>query len=221
MSNSATASSPRWLAQRGSRLRRYLIAALPLSTGAGLLLHLYLGGRLLLMLGIAGLPLSLAAWLAWRGCSPGVQALLRRRAGVGALAGLCATAAYDAVRWLMLRLFDFGFQPFDIFPIFGRLLLGARAAAAPACVVGVLFHVCNGIGFAVAYALLFARRAWWAGIAWALTLEAIMLLVYPSWLHIRALGEFRAVSLVGHFTYGGVLGALTRRWLGSEQAGPP
>jgi len=221
MSNGATRASPRWLTQWGSRMRRLLIAALPLLSGAGLLLHIHLGGPLLLMLVIAGVPLSLAAWLAWRGCGVGVQARLRRRARVGAWAGLCATAAYDAVRWLMLRIFDFQFQPFDVFPIFGRLLLGPQAAAAPACVAGVLFHVCNGVGFAVAYTLLFARRGCWAGMAWALALEAIMLLVYPSWLHIRALGEFRAVSLVGHFTYGGVLGTLAALWLGSEPGGQP
>jgi len=219
MSKRPTGWSARPLTERESRVRRSLIAALPLLTGAALLLQIHLGGSLGLLLLVAGLPLSLAAWLAWRGCSAAAQARLRRRARVGALAGACATSAYDAVRWLMLRVFELQFQPFDIFPIFGRLLLGPQAAAVPAWVAGVLFHACNGVGFAVAYTLVFSRRGVLAGIAWALTLEAIMLVVYPSWLHIRALGEFRAVSLVGHFSYGGVLGGLARRWLGSEPGG--
>jgi hypothetical protein len=67
--------------------------------------------------------------------------------------------------------------------------------------------------FAVAYTILFGTAGWWAGILWALGLEALMLSVYPGWLHPQALGEFVSVSMLGHLAYGTVVGSLTRWWL--------
>jgi hypothetical protein len=67
--------------------------------------------------------------------------------------------------------------------------------------------------FAVAYTILFGTAGWWAGILWALGLEALMLSIYPGWLHPKAFGEFVSVSMLGHVAYGAVIGSLGRWWL--------
>jgi hypothetical protein len=67
--------------------------------------------------------------------------------------------------------------------------------------------------FAVAYTILFGTVGWWAGILWALGLEALMLSVYPGWLNPQPFGEFVSVSMLGHVAYGTVVGSLARWWL--------
>lgn len=198
------------------RVHRAAIAALPLVTGAALLLHIYVGAPLLLMIITAGGLTTIGAVLAWRRCPEAVKLELIRRARAGVMAGLGATAAYDLVRWLLLEVFHFNFQPFDIFSIFGTLLIGSSAPGWMVLAVGVLFHWLNGVGFATGYSLLFGHRGWWAGLLWALGLEAVMLAVYPGWLSIEAISEFRSISMLGHVVYGLTLGAVSRRILSQK-----
>lgn len=199
--------------------QRLGLAALPLATGAALLAHIELGGSLPLTLAVALLVLGSTTYLAGRRLAPALRRELRRRAGAGLLAGLLATGAYDLIRWLLLAVFRFTFQPFDIFSVFGRLLLGSQAPRPLLLAVGVLFHWANGVGFAIGYSLLFGRRGWWTGLLWALGLEAVMLAVYPGWLSIQALDEFRSISMTGHAAYGLVLGVTSRWWLRRRRDG--
>jgi hypothetical protein len=78
--------------------------------------------------------------------------------------------------------------------------------------VGVGYHYLNGLCFAAGYSLLFRGRPFALGIAWAMGLEAAMLLVYPRWLPAlgRVLGEFTVVSMIGHVAYGTVLGLVAQ-----------
>ena len=69
----------------------------------------------------------------------------------------------------------------------------------------------NGLGFALAYDLVLGYRGWWAGVAWALVLEALMASLYRGWLGLRALEEFLAVSVVGHLVYGTILAGRAER----------
>ncbi len=133
--------------------------------------------------------------------------------GVGAAAGVLATLAYDAVRWLLVTLLHWTFWPFDVFPIFGQAIGGTGLSSTQAIALGMLYHYTNGVMFAVAYTILFGTAGWWAGILWALGLEALMLSVYPGWLHPKAFGEFVSVSMLGHVAYGAVIGSLGRAWL--------
>jgi hypothetical protein len=205
---------------QGDRIRRAALAVLPLATGVALLLHIYLGGPLLLMVATAGSLTWLAAYLVWRRCPPALKAELLRRIRGGVVAGLAATAAYDLIRWLLLLVFHLTFQPFDIFFIFGKLLLAGFAAPhAVVMAAGMLFHWVNGVGFAIGYSILFGYRGWWAGLLWALGLEAVMLAVYPGWLDIRAIAEFRSISMTGHVVYGVVLGEMARRVLDLQGGG--
>src|SRR5262249_8859519 len=190
-----------------------LLAALPLASGAALIVHVLSGVSLGATLLAAGGIVFLAGLMLWRQLSPHARLEVRRRAVVGTLAGLAATGAYDSVRWALVTVFRYTFWPFDIFSIFGQAIAGGGLPAGVVTGIGVLYHYLNGVLFALAYTILFGRAGWWVGILWALGLEALMLSVYPGWLHPQAFGESLGVSLLGPVGYGPVLGLLTQRTL--------
>lgn len=174
------------------------------------------------------LPVALAAgWTAivlgalWfeRVAPPDRRARVREVVRVGAIAGLCATVAYDLSRLLMVRLFELDVWPFAAFGAFGDALLPGAERHGWARVVGAGYHLVNGVSFGIAYTGLFRRRGALAGIAYGLGLEAVMLALYPGWLHIQPLREFTQMSVVGHVAYGATLGTVARRLLTPEPTG--
>jgi hypothetical protein len=187
-----------------------LLAILPLATGAALLVHVLVGISLGLALLVGGAIILSVSAFTWRSLTSPARAELTRRIKAGLLAGLLATLAYDFVRWVIVTIFHFTFWPFDIYPIFGYAIAGPNLTVGLATAIGVVYHYTNGLFFAVAYAILFAPRGWWIGILWALGLESLMLSIYPGWLHIQAFNEFLSVSMLGHLTYGTVLGTVSR-----------
>jgi hypothetical protein len=191
-----------------------LVLALPLATGAALVVHMLTDRSLAAALGAAVALALLGIVLAARHLAPPARADARRRARTGVLAGLAGLAAYDLSRVLLVVVTGFETKPFKALPHFGRGLLGPEVTDTAAWIAGSGYHVANGIGFAVAYCLAVRRPDWRTGIAWALLLEATMIVFYPSWLQIKALEEFVTVSLLGHFAYGGTLGAVAARITG-------
>jgi hypothetical protein len=134
---------------------------------------------------------------------------------VGIVAGLVATLAYDATKALLSQLDASPYNPFEATKVFGRLLLGEGASTDAMTVAGWIFHLTNGCTFAIAYALIFARggrisrrRGLVTGIGWGLFLETFQLVLYPGWLSVTFLDEFRQISFLGHVVYGAVLGLL-------------
>lgn len=111
--------------------------------------------------------------------------------------------------------------PYEVWAIFGELIVGDGAPAALRFTVGTTYHVLNGMAFAVAYCFLFGGRHWRWGVGWGLGLEAAMLAIYPGWLALDAvLVEFTTMSFLGHLAYGGVLGLISQRRLGSMRSFP-
>lgn len=144
-----------------------------------------------------------------------------RRAAVirirqGAIAGLIATVTYDSVRIALAS--RLGIAPFEVWAVFGELLVGESAPRPMVLAAGTAYHVANGLGFAIAFSVLVKRPTWWKGLVFALALEAAMALLYPSWLRIQQLAEFYTVSLAGHVAYGSVLGAAVARMRRSRAA---
>ena len=186
--------------------RRLLLAALPMATGAGLVLHIL--AEVSLPLAIAAFAvLGAAVWLLIVArLRPALRAALRTRLAVGAVAGLVGTIAYDAARYGTVSLFSMSFKPFHVISIFGELFIGTHAGATTTFLVGLLYHLTNGTFFGVAYTLVFARPTWWTGALWGIGLELCMATLYPSWLRIVMLREFLEVSALGHVVYGTVLG---------------
>ncbi len=201
-----------------SRTARYwlLLAALPLASGAALIVHVLTSISLGVALVGAGIIVTGAGALTWMRLPSMARTEIVQRAKVGLIAGFLATIAYDVSRWLIVTLFHDTFAPFDVFPIFGHAIAGANLSPAVATTIGILYHYTNGLLFAVAYAILLGPRGWWTGILWALGLEAVMLTVYPGWLHPTPFEEFVSVSILGHVAYGSVLGIFCR-WLLARQ----
>jgi hypothetical protein len=193
-----------------------LLAALPLASGAALIVHVLTSISLGVALVGAGIIVTGAGALTWMRLPSMARTEIVQRAKVGLIAGFLATIAYDVSRWLIVTLFHDTFAPFDVFPIFGHAIAGANLSPAVATTIGILYHYTNGLLFAVAYAILLAPRGWWTGILWALGLEAVMLTVYPGWLHPTPFEEFVSVSILGHVAYGSVLGIFCR-WLLARQ----
>lgn len=190
---------------------RIALAVLPLATGAGLVV--YILSRTSLWYGIAATALigTAAGVMVWRKTSPAMHALIRQRGLVGIVAGLLATFAYDLSRLLLVTIFHYKFWPFDVFPIFGRLLAGSNTPRAVQVATGWLYHLTNGSGFGAAYMFLFQRPRILTGLMWAGVLEVCMVTVYPGWLGLKALDEFLSVSVLGHAAYGVVLGFTAQR----------
>lgn len=197
-----------------------LVLALPLATGVALVVHMVTDRSLAAALGLA-LALALAAVVAAaRHLSPEARAGARQRAKIGVLSGIVGLAAYDASRVLLVVATGFHVKPFKALPHFGRGLLGEGVSDTSAWIAGTGYHIVNGIGFAIAYCIAVQRPNWRTGIAWALLLEAAMILFYPSWLQIKALEEFVTVSLLGHLAYGATLGTVAARLLRSPSPSP-
>jgi Family of unknown function (DUF6789) len=191
---------------------RLLLSLLPLSSGGAVVVTIVLGGESLLwptVVLVAGTAMTAVA-LAWR-LPGGVRRALARRVRVGLLAGLAATAAYDAVRYLVVAATSWSVRPFQAFALFGQLLVGHDAPAGVQYLAGTGFHLLNGLGFAVGYAVVVRRPGVVSAIAWALVLEAFTIALYPSWLGLTAVGEFVSVSLLGHLAYGAALGQITAK----------
>jgi hypothetical protein len=161
----------------------------------------------------AGLLVGGAGLWAWtlRAMSADARRWLRSRVTAGILVGLPAVLAYDAARYGLVSIASLSFAPFHVFLLFGQALLGPTTPEGLAFAAGTLFHLANGLGFAIAYLIVVKRPNVISGIAWALVLETAMLLLYPVWLGALLPGEFVPVSIAGHVAYGSVLGVVGRR----------
>jgi hypothetical protein len=210
------------MVQVGAAARyRVLLGLLFLASGVALIVYLVARVSLDLALGLTmGVAVGSGA-LVWRRLAPPGRREARRRVAAGIVAGLAATCAYDLVRWVAVELGGLAFRPFEAFPLFGRLLIGSGAPAPFAVLAGTCYHLLNGVSFAVAYALTLGDRGWRAGVAWAVVLEALMLTLYPGWLHPASVAEFFGISMLGHLAYGVVLGVTSQRLLARDRAGPP
>ena len=139
------------------------------------------------------------------------QALFLSRLRSGLVAGLVATAAYDFVRWVIEALSITSTNSFIAIRVFGSGLTGGSPLQGSALAAGWLFHIVNGLGFALAYMFLAAGRPRWLAVLYALVLESFIILLYPRWLGFTLSGEFLSVSIMGHVAYGVVLGAAAAR----------
>jgi hypothetical protein len=144
-------------------------------------------------------------------------ASLRRRVLAGLWSGCAAIAAYDITRLAYVGSSGSTVRPFHALTLFGVGLIGPEAPTWMHVIAGTVFHLLNGITFAVAFSVWFGGRGPLWGIGWALALELCMLLLYPRWFRIPAMGEFTVMSLLGHISYGTTLGIVDRRILRKEQ----
>lgn len=199
-----------------------LLLIVPFSGGLSLVIHIltdaWLFGVLALVI-LGGATASLI--LIFRTKQSDQHRLLLWRLKIGLVAGTASTIVYDATRYGLVVFLSWSFDPFHAWLLFGQAMLSPTASITAAWTAGFLFHCMNGVGFSVAFALLFRAPTVPLGVIWGLGLEFVMALLYPSWMRMAQLEEFLSVSIFGHVSYGVALGlvagALTRSgWLMSS-----
>lgn len=204
-------------ATHGETVWQGLLAVAMLSSGGALVASILTGLPLWFSLGLLGTTAVLLVTLRWLQSDEAIRLCLRAQLRAGLVAGLGATAAYDASRLLLVHLGRLPLSPFETFGIFGQLILGGGSPSWLTYGVGTAYHILNGIAFAIGYCFLLGGRSWKWGVVWGLGLEAGMLSLYPGWLRLDAvIVEFTTMSFVGHLFYGGVLGLISERRLGSR-----
>lgn len=146
----------------------------------------------------------------------------RRRLGrflrVGLVAGVLATVAYDASKYVLSYLDSSSFNPFEAIRLFGILLAGEGAGEPLLYTTGIGFHALNGICFGVAFCFLLGGRGVLAGVAWGLLLELLQIILYPKWLSVKFYQEFAQISGLSHIVYGAVLALACRAGLRGKRA---
>jgi hypothetical protein len=134
------------------------------------------------------------------------QFLFWKRFRAGLVGGAIALMAYDGIRFAIYSSHLLDFYPFQTHRVFGYLITGQPPGTDAAAFAGWLYHFWNGFSFAIIYALIAGPARWYWGLAWAMLLEAAMLLTYPTLLDIKMNAAFVGISLIGHTAYGIALG---------------
>jgi hypothetical protein len=131
----------------------------------------------------------------------------------GAIVGLGATLVYDAVRPLLVTALGLTFDPYRAIPIFGTLITGLPGTDPLSLTAGWIYHFWNGTSFGMMFALARPDGGIGWGVAWAMVLQGLMMLAYPTFLQARLDDPgFMLSGLIGHGLWGVVLGAGIRSW---------
>jgi hypothetical protein len=145
------------------------------------------------------------------------RAELYDRVLAGLWAGTLATFAYDIVRLPIARS---GVPVFKAISYFGTIILGQTVPTLTSDVIGWLYHLSNGVGFGLMYAVAVPLPQWWTAIAWGLFLEGAMLVTpYAEVFGYKLTSTFIAISLGAHVVYGAVLCLALRSWLSGQSFG--
>jgi hypothetical protein len=136
--------------------------------------------------------------------------------GIGAVAGLMGTVAYDLVRVPAVLA---GYRVFGTISVFGLWVLDAGHSTRFTEIAGWSVNYYNGITFGIMYALLMRRRHWMWGVVWALLLETIGV-VTPFGRIFNIWGNWPVlmIAYVGHLFYGYPLGRAVQRWQDTRTA---
>jgi hypothetical protein len=103
---------------------------------------------------------------------------LARRIGVGVTAGVVLTVALDAVRVAGVHL---GYLP-DSVTMFGNMITSRGPMADPTPVsylLGGLYHLLNGISFALVYSIAFGRTRWWGPVLFSVLFVETGMMTLP------------------------------------------
>ena len=138
-----------------------------------------------------------------------VNAELRRRIRVGAVAGAVGTLGYDLVRIPFALAGQRVFAPIESY---GILIADASASSGLTSTLGWLYHLSNGVTFGVAYAVVAARRHWAWGVAWGLMLESVAVFS-PFAVRYGLAGQVAPIAIAygAHLFYGYPLGRMVQR----------
>lgn len=186
------------------RRRRAAAALFALAPGNGVVAHAF-GIVPLALWSRTVLPVALVALIAT--LAAGSRRRLATLVARGAFWGLVATLAYDVTRLTLRRLAGLDHDPFLAVATFGTALAGHPAGAFAAGAAGWTWHLLNGMGFGIAFALLWPRGGAWAGLSCALLLQLLLMTVHPPLVGVSP-GDpgFLVLGFTGHALFGLVLG---------------
>jgi hypothetical protein len=158
---------------------------------------------------------ALAAFIVW--ARRGGRTELHDRVVGGLWAGAIATLAYDLAR---VPVAWSGVPVFKAISYFGTVIAGGIQPTLASEVLGWTYHLSNGVGFGLMYAVMVSRPRWWTAAVWGVTLEAAMLVTpYAEVFGYVISRQFIAVSMSAHVVYGTALWAALRYWLAGAAFG--
>jgi hypothetical protein len=142
----------------------------------------------------------------------------------GLLGGIVAAIAYDLYR---LPYVLNGTPLFKVFPGFGQMLLGnpgppfTEPPTMAAYLLGWAYHFSNGMALGIMFLAmagpLSRRKAFWGAVAWALIVEAILLITpYTSFFDLPFNAWFIFLTASAHLIFGIALG-MWLRWRVAEK----
>lgn len=138
------------------------------------------------------------------------DAALADRVVAGLWAGAIATFAYDVVR---VPIAASGVPVFKAISYFGTLILDQVRPTLASEITGWGYHLSNGVGFGLMYAVMVKRPRLWSALLWGVTLEAAMLATpYAEVFGYRMSPKFLAITIGAHLVYGAVLWAGLVGW---------
>lgn len=131
----------------------------------------------------------------------------------GLVGGLLGTLGYDLFR---VPFVIAGLRVLAPIDSYGVLAAGAEASSQWTGLLGWTYHVTNGIGFGLAYAMLAPRKHWAWGVAWALVLEtATIVTPFATEYALRTDEGFKvvpiAIAYAAHVPYGLAIGLAVQR----------
>ncbi len=190
------------------------IAALGLTSVASLLAWVSGLGPFHVWFGLVTLPGAVALILAgrWAGSPKGLATdpELATAIRLGVVAGLIGTLGYDLFR-VPFIVFG-GLRLFAPIESYGVLALGADTSSAWTDLAGWAYHVSNGVGFGVAYAVVATRRHWAWGVLWAMVLEsATVLSPFAQAYSLSGKWGIIAIAYAAHVPFGLALGVIVQR----------
>ena len=144
----------------------------------------------------------------------------------GTLGGIVAAVAYDLYR---LPYVLTGTPLFKVFPAFGQMLLGVpgppfvEPPTQLAYLLGWLYHFSNGAALGIMFLAMAGplthRRAFWGAVAWALSVEAILLCTpYAGFFGLPLGWWFLFLTASAHLIFGIALGLWCRYRVAESKA---
>jgi hypothetical protein len=131
------------------------------------------------------------------------DAELADRVVAGIWAGALATLFYDLVR---VPIAASGVPVFKAISYFGTVILDQARPTLASEVTGWAYHLSNGVGFGLMYAMVVKRPRLWTALVWGVSLEAAMLSTpYAEVFGYRMTPKFLAITIGSHLVYGAVL----------------
>lgn len=134
----------------------------------------------------------------------------------GAVGGIIAAVAYDLYR---LPFVLAGAPLFKVFPRFGEMILGSGQPDWLVQVVGWGYHFSNGAALGIMFLAMVARPSgpvlFWGAVAWALFIEAVLLMTpYARFFGLALDNRFIFLTASAHLVFGVALGLWFRHQIG-------